>query len=231
MDVIAVKLDFSQEINPFLFNRLMNCLEPDKQSRLKRFYRDEDRLRGLLAEILARHIVREKTGLKNENIVFGSNTFGKPFLKGWEDFHFNLSHSGVWVVGVFDSKPVGIDVEQVQPIDLQISANYYSPDEHRDLLGKPDQIDYFFTLWALKESYIKILGKGLSHPLNEFSIQFDPSGEIFLDVERKRIDNIFFRRYFIDEQYKMAVCAKHNEFPPNADVISTDMLIKKFLDL
>lgn len=228
-DVYAVRINFAEKIDPFLLEQLLNRVAPDKKARLKRFYHMEDTLRGLFADLLMRDVIMRKTGLSNEEISFTANYYGKPFLEGREDVQFNLSHSGVWVVGAIDNQPVGIDVEQVQSIDLAISRNYYSPDEHRDLMSKDDKFDYFFTLWALKESYIKILGKGLSHPLDAFSIKFITPDEIIINVESKRIDDIFFRQYHIDNGYKMAVCAAHDRIPQHVHRLETQDLIKRFI--
>lgn len=229
MDVCAVRMDFDRRLESPVFERLIRFTAPEKQERLRRFYREEDRLRGLYGDLLLRDLVRRRTGLANEDIVFTPNQYGKPFLKDRSDVQFNLSHSGNWVVACIDSQPVGIDVEAVQPIDLSISENYFSPDEHRELMNKPDPNEYFFTLWALKESYIKILGKGLSHPLNAFSINFDPSGEIVINVRGQRIGDIHFREYSIDKGYKMAVCGTHDGIPGRAAVITADRLIRSYL--
>ncbi len=230
MEIYAVPLDFRETIDPAVLERLLNCVAPEKKERLKRFYRREDTLRGLFADLLSRDMIRQKTGLKNEDIRFTTNEYGKPFLKERDDVQFNLSHSGVWVVGVIDQPPVGIDVEQVQDIDLDISKNYFSPDEHEDLMSKPDKFDYFFTLWSLKESYIKILGKGLSHPLNAFSIKFLNPEEIFIKVGGRRIEDKFFRQYDIDKSYKLGVCAARERFPDQVKKLTPSQLIEKFIN-
>jgi 4'-phosphopantetheinyl transferase len=230
MDVYAVRLNFQEKMEPAVLERLLKCVARDKKERLKRFYHIKDTLRGLFADLLIRDVIMQKTGLSNEDISFTTNEYGKPFLKDRDDVQFNLSHSGVWVVGVIDHQIVGIDVERVQEIDLDISKNYFSADEHGDLMSKADKFDYFFTLWALKESYIKILGKGLSHPLNAFSIKFSSPGEIIIKVEGQRIGDIFFKQYEIDKAYKMAVCATHNLIPAHVNMVTTEQLTKKFLD-
>jgi 4'-phosphopantetheinyl transferase len=229
IDVYAVRLDFDRKLDPYIFERLSAFVAADKRERLRRFYFEEDKLRGLFGDLLIRDLIRKKTGLANEEISFTANEYGKPFLKDHDHVQFNLSHSGVWVVGVIDSQPVGIDVEQVQSIDLGISENYFSPDEHEDLMSKADKFDYFFTLWALKESYIKILGKGLSHPLNAFSIKFIGNDEIIIKVEGKRIEDIFFRQYHIDKEYKMAVCAGHDRIPPDVHLLTPGQLLERFI--
>jgi 4'-phosphopantetheinyl transferase len=229
IDVYVVRLDFRKKLESNIFDQLLTCVAPEKSERLLRFYWEEDKLRGLFGDLLIRDLIRQKTGLHSQEISFSTNEYGKPLLKNYDHVHFNLSHSGVWVGGVIDNQPVGIDVEQVQSIDLGISENYFSPDEHEDLMSKVDKFDYFFTLWALKESYIKILGKGLSHPLNAFSIKFIDIDEIIIKVEGKRIHDIFFRQYHIDKEYKMAVCAAHDLIPRDVHMVTPGQLIKRFI--
>ena len=263
IDVYAVNL--TGTLDKDTYNRLLMHVSSEKQARIPRFYREEDRIRGLMAEILVRTIIIRKTGLRNHEIEFYTNEYGKPFLiipqrneqkkqefetlsskkegpeaaqeglghrpilKNQNDLQFNLSHSGIWVVCAVDNLPVGIDVERIQPIDLDISKNYFSPDEHQDLLAKDDKYAYFFTLWSLKESYIKIVGKGLSLPLNSFSIKFFGINDIRIKEENRLLENIFFSQYEIDKNYKMAVCASHNKFPNRVQVKTMYQLADEFL--
>lgn len=229
LEVFAVKLNFNRKLTPSVLSELMAHVDPSKEVRLNRFVREEDKLRGLFGDLLIRDQIMTQLGISNEDIEFGTNDYGKPFLKDVNDFHFNISHSGEWVVAAVDVKPVGIDIEQIQDIDLEISQHYFSSDEHEDLLMKSDSIDYFFTLWSLKESYIKILGKGLSHPLNAFSIKFLTEDEIIMMVDNKPVDEIFFNRYHIDSRYKMGICAHHNEIPKQVNMLSMDDLARRFV--
>jgi 4'-phosphopantetheinyl transferase len=228
IEVFAV--DISQHPVPERYEHLLTLVSPEKSARIRRFYRIEDRLRGLVADILIRHIIICKTGIRNNDIQFYTNDYGKPFLKGRDDFQFNLSHSGIWVVAVVDTQPVGIDVEQIQLIDLDISKNYYSSDEHRELMSKDDKFSYFFTLWSLKESYIKIVGKGLSLPLNSFSITFFSPEDIRIKAEEQLLENIFFRQYNVHKDYKMAVCALHRDFPTEFTLKTTNQLFDEFIE-
>ncbi|HLP61006.1 MAG TPA: 4'-phosphopantetheinyl transferase superfamily protein [Candidatus Deferrimicrobium sp.] len=227
IDVYAV--DLTGTLDKTTYDHLLRHVSPEKKTRIPRFYREEDRIRGLMAEILARSIIIRKTGLANHEIEFYTNEYGKPFLKNRDDLHFNLSHSGSWVVCAVDNHPIGIDVERIQSIDLDISKNYFSPDEHQDLLAKEDKFSYFFTLWSLKESYIKIVGKGLSLPLNSFSIKFSGSDNIRIKEEERLLENIYFTQYEIDKDYKMAVCAYRKDFPSNVQVKTMYQVAEEFL--
>ncbi|MCI0470756.1 MAG: 4'-phosphopantetheinyl transferase superfamily protein [Candidatus Aminicenantes bacterium] len=227
VEVYAVKL--SENVAGETVERLLPFVAPDKQARIRRFYKWMDSLRSLFADLLIRHIIIHKTNLKNADITFSTNAYGKPSLNFPGDLHFNLSHSGDWVVCAVDAAPVGIDVEQISPVDLDISKNYFSPDEHADLMSKDDKIAYFFTLWTLKESYIKIVGKGLSMPLNSFSIRFIENNEIRIAAEKKVLQDIFFCRYDIDSKYKMAACASNKNLSRSPIFKTIDELVESFL--
>ncbi len=230
LKVYALKLNLNREIGHRIVDDLLSRVEPTKEVRLRRFVRQEDKLRGLFADLLIRDLIMQRTGLKNEEIEFFTNQYGKPFLKGMDDVQFNLSHSGNWVVAVIDDQKVGIDIEQIQSIDLDIAKHYFSESEHKDLMRHGDRLAYFFTLWSLKESYIKILGEGLSHPLNAFSICFKEDGEIMIYVEGKQLDNIFFTQYDVDPGYKMGICACHGNLPKHVNIVTQDQLIRKFTE-
>jgi len=162
----------------------------------------------------------------SENIFFNYTYFGKPFLPGADNFHFNISHSGEWVVCATDEKPVGIDIERVSPIDVDIAKNYFSAGEYADLLAKKasEQSACFYDLWTLKESYIKQNGKGLSIALDSFSIRIDEEKNVIFLSEKEVSQAVFFRQYLLDENYKMAVCSMTNFFEEIEIVLMQDIM-------
>ncbi len=101
----------------------------------------------------------------------------------YQPCHFNVSHSGEWVVCAIDSQPIGIDVEQWitdRPNSFQDSDTYQG---EYDKLFTSVEIDYlkngqqdtmlqrFYRLWTLKESYLKAIGTGLSRSTQSFSVK------------------------------------------------------------
>lgn len=210
IDIYAVKL--SERLENSIYNFLLECLPLEKQERVRRFYHWEDAHRAVLAEVLIRTIACRQLNLKNSQITFSKNEYGKPFLQDVEGFYFNLSHSGEWVVCAVDDESIGIDVEIIKPIHYDIARRFFSEEEYNDLILKNDseQLPYFFTLWTLKESYIKALGKGLSMPLDSFSVRVKNNETIEL---KDPLQCNSFRIYEIDPGYKLAVCSKKQEFP------------------
>jgi len=223
LKIYAVKV---QPIEKQLFEQLFLYTSGDEQERIKRFKKYEDALRGLTARILLRIIVASLFGKKNNSIYFGKNEYGKPFLIDAKDFHFNLSHSGDWVVCAVDNMPVGIDVEKIRDIDLNLSERFFTKEEHNYLASMDGfkRTETFFELWTLKESYIKAEGRGLAIPLSSFSFSFEEGNIIFKALNSNK--EYYFKQYDIAPSYKLAVCSRNTNFPEEMTYLSFDELVR-----
>lgn len=227
MEIFALNL--TEGIDRPIFNELMLYLAHDKQDKIRRFRYEKDAERSLAAELLIRAIICSKLKLKNSGIIFLKNSFGKPYLMDYDNFYFNISHSGNWVVCAVDDFEVGIDIEEIKDIDMDIAKRFFNENEYYDLMNKvdKDRKAYFYDLWTLKESYIKNCGKGLSIPLSSFSLSVNNDSINFkTDAEDK---NYYFKQYYIDEGYKMAVCAKHENFPKDINLVTIGEIIEKLV--
>lgn len=229
MEISAIS--FSERLDDFVCNFLLSQVSDVKRERLLRFYNWEDLHRGLFADLLVRKALIEKVNVNNKEISFSANEYGKPHCEFLDNFHFNVSHSGKWVVCAIDSNPIGIDIEKISPIDLDISKNYFSNREHENLMRSNNPFEYFFTLWSLKESYIKFIGKGLSHPLNSFSIVFANNSKINIEVDTRILESTFFKQYDVDKDYKMAVCCSHSDMPEQPVIYSINDIVNFFSSL
>lgn len=191
----------------------------------------DDVNRILIGDLLVRSLICEKYKINNDEIKSVYNKYGKPFVKNFSDFHFNISHSGKWVVCITVSLNVEIDIEKISEIDaLNLAQEFFSEEEFCDLsnINSDEQISYFFDLWTLKESYIKTIGKGLYIPLNSFSIK----KEVQTSISYKNIPgNFYFRQYNIEPNYKMSACATLDELPKEIrikDIYTIGQNINKF---
>lgn len=206
-----------------LFNQFLQALPEEKRERVYRFRNPADSYRTLLADVLVRSLICEAYEISNDEIKYDYNAYGKPSLKSsFPNFCFNVSHSGEWVVCATHDSRVGIDVEQICPIELDIATHYFAPAEVEDLLAKhPDeQVSYFYDLWTLKESYIKARGMGLSIPLQSFAIRKKLDQSITIS-ESDSHDAWEFQQYEIDPGYKLSVCATTKQFA--AQVVRKDL--------
>jgi 4'-phosphopantetheinyl transferase len=194
-----------------------------KKARIKRFYHYEDALRSLLGDLLTRHLICQKLNLKNQQLQFNQTEYGKPFLRNARHFSYNISHSGEWVVCALATSAVGVDVEKMAGVDRSLAQRIFTPEEYQALITKSisEQQPYFYSLWTLKESFIKAVGQGLSIPLTSFAIRLDP-GEPITVYPPPSGGGYFFKQYDWDETYRLAVCATTNVFSDKVKVITLD---------
>ncbi|MCZ6943866.1 4'-phosphopantetheinyl transferase superfamily protein [Bacillus mycoides] len=210
-----------KNIENHLFNQFSNLISNEKRERMKRLLNLCDINRTLIGDLLIRSLVCQKYKMNNEEIKFIYNEYGKPFVQNFSDFHFNISHSGEWVVCATANSNVGIDIERVSDIEaLKLANEFFSEEEFYDLsnMNSDEQINYFFDLWTLKESHIKTIGKGLYIPLNSFSVKKESRTLIsYTNIPQ----NFYFRQYNIDPNYKISACATRDELP-------NEIIIKDF---
>ena len=213
-----------------LFNELVVHMPNDRRERTLRFVKKEDAYRSLFSEMLIKTQIQKLIGIPIEAIQMDKNKYGKPYIKGCDNLHFNVSHSGLWVVAALSECAVGIDIEEKKAFDfLAIGERFFAAEEIQALLHASDQLDYFYLIWTMKESLIKHVGMGLSLPLNAFSIRTDSENGSFTFYED---ECYWFQPYAIHDDYKMAVCYKDGTgLPPQkVAVLDTGELITSFLN-
>lgn len=230
MKIYAVKiLDISEEH----LDKICLFTDSEKKCKVKNFINKKDKIRTLIGEILVRTIIIEELEIRNKYIKFEKNKYGKPYIKKYTNFNFNISHSGDFVVCAIDNRPIGIDIENVKPIKYEDIAKSFFAIKEFDYIIKNDsdsRLNKFYEMWTLKESYVKCCGQGLSIPLTSFSIDINDYKNINLVINNK-YKEYTFKRFEIELGYKMAVCSLNKEIPNKIIRIDQNSLINKYFDL
>lgn len=230
MKIYALKVI---EIDPFIFNELVKYISKERKAKIRRFVNDKDKYSGLISEILIRNIIYDELNMNNNDIFFEKNEFGKPFLKGYDNFHFNISHSGEWIVCVVDEKNIGIDIEKIQHINYrELAQRFFTEKEYKFILEARlnDQLKNFYRIWTLKESYIKADGRGLSIPLESFTIEIINSKSIDV-VTTNSLNKFYFKEFDIDCLYKMSICSLNSNLANDVVILSQNELVTKFMKI
>jgi len=212
------KIDLS--LSRDTYNGLLQIISKENREKCSRFRLREDALRTLYGELILRHVLIQLFSLKNEEIVILKGDEGKPYVKDLP-IHFNISHAGDFVVCAFSEQEVGIDIEQIKVIDLDLAKSYFCQCEYEDLFAKnvSHRLEYFFSLWTLKESYMKWLGNGMSIPLDSFCFKVADDEISLVDVNRKM--RPFFKQFPIDG-YQLSLCSMIDDFPDKIEKISVE---------
>ncbi len=100
---------------------------------MQRFHFAPDRARYAVAHANLRRILGDYLNQPAERVRFHANRFGKPELADEDPFShssFSLSHSrSIAVLAVANGRPVGVDVEDVRPIEPEVADTHFSASE------------------------------------------------------------------------------------------------------
>ena len=183
---------------------------------------------------------------------------GKPYIKGRNNLFFNLSHSGHWVICALSPSEVGCDIEEIRENDRaeKIAARYFTDEEkvfiqnsalinqglkEKDADKKAcddskkaccdvaDRRVPFYRIWTLKESFMKVTGKGLALPLKDFSIIM-PDEDAEADIIQIRHGlasnrNYIFKEFADFSGYCCSVCSDECEIDDKIRFISLEQFI------
>ncbi|MCC8141386.1 MAG: 4'-phosphopantetheinyl transferase superfamily protein [Lachnospiraceae bacterium] len=124
----------------------------------------------LASHDLLKHAVEAYLSEDQESFtVCTDEEHGKPYVQELPDVYFSITHSGgYWACAVGDCE-VGLDLQEVRDRETdKIAKRFFHPSEIAWLKDK--DAEEFFRIWAMKESYIKYTGKGLTEGLDYFSV-------------------------------------------------------------
>lgn len=202
----------------------------EKSMRLKF---ENDRRRSLGVEILLNHAVRElceRHGIVAEvsfPVTLRTDQYAKPHIvfaneeikcfrqKGifsdvQETLEFSVSHSGDYVALILADDcdtEVGIDIEEHQEQNKieQIAKRFFTEEEY----GAIDSVNRFYMYWTLKESFLKAIGRGLSYPMNQFSVSFEENQEYAIYHQTDFTGSFYGRVLPLAAGYSLSVCVKN----------------------
>jgi 4'-phosphopantetheinyl transferase len=167
---------------PELQETFLRLLDQDERERARRFHFEKHRRRFVLSRGFLRVLLGRYLQIKPEQVRFAYGPYGKPSLLDEHSssrLRFNASHSHELALYsfVYDCE-IGVDVEYVKEdfATDDIARHFFSASEVETLTGLPEpaRAAAFFRCWTRKEAYIKALGSGLSHPLDEFDVTLAP---------------------------------------------------------
>ena len=102
----------------------------------------------------------------------GKGAHGKPYLKKYPAWHFNLSHSGTKVMLACSASELGVDIEKTGPVRERVLGKAFAPAEQRYVnAAEGAERDRRFTeVWTRKESFLKACGTGIERELGTLSV-------------------------------------------------------------
>lgn len=203
----------SQVPDPKECPEILKSLPAERCDKIHKQKQVQKRRQSVAAGLLLKRVL-SIYGISEDGIRLGEH--GKPEIEG---IHFNLSHSGDFVVcAVSERYPVGCDIEAVKKMDERVAERFFGSTENEYLnsISEEKRDEEFIRLWTLKESYLKMTGEGLSVPLNDIELTLEGQTRV---LRKGVVQPCVFKEYAVSG-YKLAVCSEDVEF---SDVTSVDI--------
>ncbi|MBO5113265.1 MAG: 4'-phosphopantetheinyl transferase superfamily protein [Lachnospiraceae bacterium] len=217
--------DFSSVDPAKLIPEYSSKIDPERLQKVMRTKADSAKVRSLIAGYLLqvgvkRYLKENRVGSAESMKTFAEAVLplryrytdqGKPYLADYPDLYFNLSHSGnVAVCAVADCE-VGMDV-QVYGKGREAVAKRFFTGQEQEMLQRAKEEgrfeEVFFSLWSIKESYLKYTGLGMKMGLDSFDIDFDSQRIIGLSDKEGAAKQVYFRQISLPNlsEYAVSVC-------------------------
>lgn len=87
---------------------------------------------------------------------------GKPYFEYASAPHFNLSHSGGYVLCGVGDRPLGVDIEVVRPRKAGLPGYCLTEREQFMFWDRGGRWEDFYELWTRREAWSKYTGAGVA---------------------------------------------------------------------
>ena len=177
----------------------VRLLDSRRYEKMLSYHRREDRLRSLGASLLMRKAAHGEQVLYNEA--------GKPYIP---EGHFNISHSGDYVVLAEADTAVGVDIEKIESSVGDWAKIALSPSEYEWLMGKApgdESLEYrFYWLWTRKESLVKCEGHGFGLEPHEIeTLPLDSGALLPYKGKKYGIESLSYDEYMLSVSLEEAI--------------------------
>ncbi|CAH9108593.1 unnamed protein product [Cuscuta epithymum] len=173
------------EPTPQAFSFAMNFLPQHEHSSITRFVKVGDRKRALVSRLLQYSLVHHVLGIPYNEICIRRTVEGKPYLVlgseavDFPNFNFNVSHQGLEWNNILNA---GSD---------------------NKMLGE------LYRYWSLKEAFVKAIGNGVGHRLDDVEFQHTCWENILVRVNGRVLKDWRFWLFDLGKNHLAAIARGH----------------------
>lgn len=217
----------------------LSILSKDEQEKYHNFKINLQRDRFLINRANLRLILAKYLTINPQEIVFNYSDKGKPSLNfniHADKIYFNLSHKNNYTVYGIGQYNLGIDLEKIDDkVKIEnIAQRFFCPQEYEHLskLKKEEKRAYFFTLWTIKEAYLKSIGQGLSGGLDSIFIQDmgDNHNYQILNNQGQKLEDWIIKKWDILDNYILSIAVNKLEYQLNQSLVFNFFTMDKLDD-
>ncbi len=160
-------------------------LNDEEKTIAQRFRFDDDRIRFSVGRQSLRLLLSRYLSVQPMDVILSGDKNQKPFIISPSSrIHFNISHSGGWILIAVATEELGIDIEMADE-DFsygEILFEHFNLEEENFIAKATNPAQAFFYLWTRKEALTKAWGTGLQENLKTVNV-LDPGP--WTDTQKK----------------------------------------------
>ena len=181
-----------------------------RQEKILRYKFTADRNRTIWAELLVRAVIAKKFSRTVEEIQIERDLNGKPYVVDG-NLMISLAHSDNWAACSVGEVPSGVDVEENFSDALTIAENFFTEQEFRQLckLDGRARDKKFLSFWTIKESFVKLTGRGIDDDFSAIDATEILSGR----------GKVVGRNFFLNGAV-VGICSERNFLPESFTVVT-----------
>lgn len=209
-----------------IFHKMLESVSHYRRQKITLLKNDNDKMRSLGAAI-ALDKALGGYGLEERAMEYELGSHGKPCLRFHPEIHFSLSHSKDYAICSIGNVDIGNDIEWVRSGKDNIAERFFATEELawiKNATDSKERDERMFRIWTMKESFLKVIGLGMSLPLKDFAVVMEENGNITL---RQTIND---KTYWVKEyvlplvfneqaKYKIAVCSPDPDLAPSPEQV------------
>ncbi len=159
-EIYLVKVN--SPIDENTFQCLLKFVQTEKQERILKQKIKQNADNMLIGEILAKTVIKRTFGIDVAEQKFAYLEYGKPYLSNYPNVHFNVSHSGDYVVCAVFNKPIGVDIQKIGEYNSDVAKRACNEKELKQIENSLDKTSEFTKLWTQKEAVLKMHAIGIA---------------------------------------------------------------------
>ena len=205
-----------------VYKKSFDFVSAFRQQKITHLKNVEEKKRSLAAAIALNAALKEYD-LEERMMKYALGNQGKPYFRDHPEIHFSLSHSGDYAVCSIGAHEVGNDIERVRSGREKVAQRFFAKEEldwiyDSELSDESNDRDSkIFRIWTMKESFLKVTGRGMSLPLNDFAILI--SENEYIKIRQNINDKTYYIKEYImpydfneSDNYKISVCSEAMDF-------------------
>jgi len=135
-----------------------------RQQQCAKYKQEIDKKTCVMAFLLLQEGLKQQFGVLAPPI-FIYNQHGKPYLRETPQIFFSLSHCKYGVACAISHAEIGIDIQDVRPLDIRIAQKICSEKELAQVEASSNPDRMLCQVWTKKEAYAKAKGIGVASML------------------------------------------------------------------